>query len=571
MMQCFQGITAWTRYPAESNYGVMHGMEHYGHLGRLVASRAEEDGESIFITEPDTRVALRFGELAQAVNALSQILAQRGLHPGDRVLLLFYNGTGAAVAFLTVAASGGVAVPVSPDCSEPELDVVCNDSGARFLLASASLAPEARRKLRNFPMPETVSSATGLPARLPENMLLYALAPDGSQHPDLPDDTALLMYTSGSTGAPKGVMLSHRNLHAECGNIREAHRLEPRDTALCLLPLHHINGLVVTLLTPLYVGLRVVMPRRFSSRRFWNWVRAEKPAWFSAVPAVYSILLGNALPPKEELSCLRFARSASSALPSAVLQEFEQRTGVPVIESYGLTEGGSQITANPLPPAVRKPGSVGLPFGNKVMVLREDGTQAGIGEVGETAVQGDNIAAGYYGNREATHAAFRDGLFFTGDLGCLDADGYLFLRGRKKELINRAGEMISPQEVDEVLYDFPGVELAAAVGVPHPVYGEEIVAFVRPRNGEAVSEEAVKLFCRERLSAFKAPKRVYCINDFPQGPSGKIRRMKLAERYAAMPASDRLSGSVRTISRCTLNTSMQNCRISLRHDDGRRP
>ncbi|MDR1686169.1 MAG: AMP-binding protein [Desulfovibrio sp.] len=525
-------------------------MTHYEHLGRLIALRAEEDDGRVFITEPDTRTALRFGELVRAVESLSHLLARQGLRRGDRVLLLFHNGVAAAVAFLTVAASGGVAVPVGPDCSERELDLVRKDSGARFLLAAASLATKERQKLRNFPAPEILPSAAGLPAgmsrerltsqrksqeihnvvHLPENMLLYTLAPGGALHTDPPDDTALLMYTSGSTGAPKGVMLTHRNLLAECANIQEAHRLERGDTALCILPLHHINGLVVTLLTPLYVGLRVVMPPRFSARRFWDWVRADRPAWFSAVPAVYSILLGNALPPKEELSCLRFARSASSALPATVLREFEQRTGVPVIESYGLTEGGSQITANPLPPAVRKPGSVGLPFGNKVLVLREDGTQAGIGEVGETAVRGDNIAAGYYGNPEATRAVFRDGLFFTGDLGCLDADGYLFLRGRKKELINRAGEMISPQEVDEVLYGFPGVELAAAVGVPHPVYGEEIVAFVRPRNGETLSEEAVRQFCRERLSAFKVPKRVYCIRDFPQGPSGKIRRRELAER-----------------------------------------
>jgi acyl-CoA synthetase (AMP-forming)/AMP-acid ligase II len=514
-------------------------MTHYGHLGGLTALRAEEDGDRVFITEPDTRAALRFGELARAVETLSHILAERGLRRGDRVLLLFSNGVTAAVAFLTVAASGGVAVPVGPDCSERELDIMRDDSGARFLLAAASLAPEARQKLRKFPKPETLSATTGFPDRQSGDMLLYALAPDGTRHPDPHDDTALLMYTSGSTGTPKGVMLTHRNLLAECANIRAAHRLERRDTALCVLPLHHINGLVVTLLTPLYVGLRVIMPPRFSAGRFWDWVCAGRPAWFSAVPAVYSILLSNPLPPKEELSCLRFARSASSALPVTVLREFERRTGVPVIESYGLTEGGSQITAGPLPPSVRKPGSVGLPFGNKIQILREDGSPAEVGEIGEAAVQGDNIAAGYYGNPEATRAVFRDGLFFTGDLGCLDADGYLFLRGRKKELINRAGEMISPQEVDEVLYGFPGVELAAAVGVPHPVYGEEIVAFVRPRGGVTLSEEAVRQFCRERLSSFKVPKRVYCIQDFPQGPSGKIRRRELAERGAAAPASGR--------------------------------
>ncbi|MDR1945931.1 MAG: AMP-binding protein [Desulfovibrio sp.] len=504
-------------------------------MSQLTAERAGEDGSRVFITEPDTRAALSFADLERATGELSQTLARRGLRQGDRVLLLFYNGIGAAVAFLAVAASGGVAVPAGPDCSRQELDILLTDSGARFLLAAASLPPVARQKLAAFP-DHTL---------LPGDMELYVLPQDGGRHPDLPDDAALLMYTSGSTGAPKGVMLTHSNLLAECGHIREAHRLESRDTVLCLLPLHHINGLVVTLLTPLYAGLKVIMPPRFSAGRFRDWVRAGRPTWFSAVPAIYSILLGNSLPPKEELSCLRFARSASSALPETVLREFERRTGTPVIESYGITEGGSQITTNPLPPLVRKAGSVGLPFGNEVLVLREDGRPASVGEVGEVAVRGDNIAAGYYGKPDATRAGFRDGLFFTGDLGCLDADGYLFLRGRKKELINRAGEMVSPREVDDVLYAFPGVELAAAVGVPHPLYGEEIIAFIRARAGENISEEAVKLFCGERLSAFKAPKRIYFITDFPQAPSGKIRRLKLTERYQAMPAPERLPAPVR--------------------------
>ncbi|MDR2799635.1 MAG: AMP-binding protein [Desulfovibrio sp.] len=505
-------------------------MTHTEHLARLIALRAEEDSLRAFITEPDTHGVLTFGGLRQAVDELGRVFKRLKVRRGDRIILFFHNGIDAAIAFFSVTAFGAVAVPVGPDSAKRELDGVLQDCGARFLLAPGNLSPILRRKLTDL----------SDPAHLPGNMDLYALSADASPRSGLPKDLALLMYTSGSTGAPKGAMLTHRNLLAECGHIREAHRLERRDTALCLLPLHHINGLVVTLLTPLYTGLEVIMPLRFSAGKFWDWVRGKRPTWFSAVPTIYSILLGRPIPPKAELSCLRFARSASSALPEAVLLEFEQRTGVPLIESYGITEGGSQITSNPLPPLVRKPGSVGLPFGNEVLVLREDGRPASVGETGEVAVRGANIAAGYYANPEATRASFRDGFFFTGDLGCLDSDGSLLLRGRKKELINRAGEMIAPQEVDEVLYCFPGVELAASVGVPHPLYGEEIVAFVKSREGENISEEALKSFCGDKLSAFKTPKRIYFIADFPQGPSGKIRRLRLADHYAALPASERL-------------------------------
>lgn len=507
-------------------------------LGELVELRAKEDGNRTFLSEPEGKT-LSFGELGRAVGDVSQNLKRLGLRKKDRVALAFHNGIGASVAFLSAVAGGGVAVPLNPESASREMEFLLKNSGARFLLAADSLGEALEKKL-----PEGVKEGVKVEtiASGPVRMLLFALSSggrDGEKEDDLPEDTALLLYTSGTTGAPKGVVLTHGNLIAECVNIQEAHQLTGEDKVLCLLPLHHVNGLVVTLLTPLFVGHEVVMPPRFSAHSFWRWAASHRVTWFSAVPTIYSILLSRGEEAAETCR-LRFARSASSALPEAVLREFEERYGVPVIESYGISEGGSQITSNPLPPAPHKAGSVGIPFGSEIKIVLEDGSEAPPGIVGEVAVRGANIAGGYFKNPEATAAQFRDSWFFTGDLGRFDEDGYLFLQGRKKELINRAGEMISPREIDEVLYLCPGVELAAAVGVPHSLYGEEVVAFVRFREGAAFSEEDVKAFCRNRLSAFKIPRRIYPAEEFPRGPSGKIQRLRLVERYLNLPEAERL-------------------------------
>ncbi|MDR2076258.1 MAG: AMP-binding protein [Desulfovibrio sp.] len=496
-------------------------------MGDLIALRAAEDGRRVFLREPETGRTLRFKDLEDATRALSRGLAAAGCAPGDRVALVYPNGIQAALAFLAVAAGGGVAVPLNPGSAARELLFFLENTGARYLLADETLAPDLRQKLPGLSASRKLEGGSSLHSYHPRE-----------SHSAPPEGTALILHTSGTTGVPKGVMLTQDNLLAECAFIRQAHRLEKDDRALCLLPFYHINGLVVTLLTPLFTGLEVVLPSRFSAGLFWDWVRKHRVTWFSAVPTIYSILLGGSLPAPETLADVRFARSASSALPETVLREFERRTGIPLIESYGISEGGSQITSNPLPPGIRKAGSAGLPFGNEIRLIRADGSDAPCGLTGEVAVRGENIAAGYYENPRETAESFRDGWFFTGDLGFLDADGYLFLQGRKKEIINRAGEKISPREIDEILYRYPGVELAAAVGVPHDLYGEEVVAFLRMREGQTAGEEEVKRFCAGQLLQCKIPKRVYFVADFPKGASGKIQRAKLVDQYLKMPPAE---------------------------------
>jgi acyl-CoA synthetase (AMP-forming)/AMP-acid ligase II len=495
----------------------------------LIAQRSSEAAGKIFITEPDTGRTMTFGELAASVRALRAALAAHGFYGGEPVMLLFRNGIPAAVAIFSILSGGGTVLPANPEATAAELEFLLRHSGAGFALVAGEPADSLRRKFPGETRAEAITADMTL-LRLPGRERLSAVE----------EKPALLLYTSGSTGVPKGVPLSTRNLLAECSNISAAHELTPADKALCVLPLHHVNGLVITLLTPLSVGFEVVMPARFSASRFWDWVLRHRVSWFSAVPTIFAILLGNPMPDKEELSFLRFSRSASAALPVAVLREFEGKTGAPLIEAYGISEGGSQIFSNPLPPSRRKAGSVGLPFGNEARVVLPDGRNAPVGVAGEVAVRGDNIAAGYFRNSDATRESFRDGWFFTGDLGLFDEEGYLFLQGRRKELINRAGEMTSPREIDEVLHRFPGVELAAAVGVPNPLYGEEVIAFVRMRDGTFPPEADIREFCGGLLSRFKLPRRIYRIDEFPAGPSGKIQRLKLVDRYLSLPPEERL-------------------------------
>lgn len=351
---------------------------------------------------------------------------------------------------------------------------------------------------------------------------------------DLPEGTAMLLYTSGTTGHPKGVILSYDNLLAKTKDIIEAHRLTEADRVLCVLPWFHINGLVITLLTPLVSEETIVIGGKFSVSRFWEYIERYEITWFSGVPTMYSHMLARGIPEYGKHSSLRFARSASSALPGAVLREFEGITGVPVIESYGITEGCAQITSNPLPPASRKVNSVGLAYGNQIRISQPDGKEAPAGQTGEVWIRGDNITCGYYHKPEETQKAFTGEWFHSGDVGYVDGEGYLFLNGRIKELINRAGEKFSPLEIDEVLYQLPQVELAAAVGVPDEVYGEEVACFIKRKEGAALTEDEVSDWCKSHIAAYKVPRKIYFVEELPQGGNGKIQRLKLLEIWKQM-------------------------------------
>ncbi|MBW1963123.1 MAG: AMP-binding protein, partial [Deltaproteobacteria bacterium] len=344
---------------------------------------------------------------------------------------------------------------------------------------------------------------------------------------------ALLLYTSGTTGKPKGVILAHCNLIAGAQYTILAHELKGDDRTLCVLPLYHINAEVVSVLAPLLSGGSVVMPHRFSVSSFWSLLSGYRCTWFSAVPTIISYLVSayEIGDKNYRLNQVRFGRSASSALPLSLHRAFEEKFGISVIETMGLTETAGPVFSNPLNPTERKYGSVGKPFGNMAKIIDRYGNEVSAGTIGEIMIRGENVMKEYYKAPDITARALEaDRWLHTGDLGYMDRDGFYFVTGRLKELIIKGGENISPREIDEVLYAHPGVLEAAAVGIPDKHYGQEIVACVALRPGEKCTESELLDHCRRQLGDFKAPKNIWFLPDLPKGPSGKIQRLGLLEK-----------------------------------------
>ncbi len=499
-------------------------------IGELFNRQAVEQGNNPFLILPESGETLTFSLAADVSTDVGEFLVRNGFVPGDRVALILPNGKESALALLGVMSAGGVAVPLNPRLTSDEIGQALQQSSARFVICHSGRNPEPALANAGF-YPAPCGTFQGLQITL----LVRATAGVGCSSAVTPDSgrsPALILFTSGTTGRPKGVVLSHANLLVNASFVRDAHHLTSDDIALCVLALFHINGLVVTLLTPLLTGMAVVIPERFAAEHFWGWVADHRVTWFSAVPTILSLLLSHPAPEGKETASLRFARSASAPLPVAILEEFEQRFAVPVIETYGISEAACQVTANPLPPLLHKPGSAGLPVGNQLRVVDEQGAELPQGGVGEVVLRGKNVFSGYLDNLKGDQEALKAGWFHTGDLGFIDKEGYLFLTGRIKELINRAGEKISPREVEEVIHRLPQVEAVGVVGVPHQLYGEEVTAFVTLRPGSALDIDSIRRFCREHLAGFKTPREVFFIEEFPKGPSGKIQRRRLVDLYA---------------------------------------
>jgi acyl-CoA synthetase (AMP-forming)/AMP-acid ligase II len=345
-----------------------------------------------------------------------------------------------------------------------------------------------------------------------------------------PDDVALLMYTSGTTGLPKGVMLTHANLAANARAISVEHALGPADRVLAVLPLYHINAFAVTMLAPLAHGGSLVMPPKFSAARFWSQAERGACTWINVVPTMISYLLEGETPPRASTAHIRFCRSASAALPPEHHRAFEQKFGIGIVETMGLTETVAPSFSNPLAPGQRKIGSVGRASGCEARVVDAALQPVPDGTTGELVIRGPNVMRGYYKNDEATRASFTPGGWLrTGDLGHRDADGFFFVTGRIKELIIKGGENIAPREIDEALLAHPAVLDAAAAGIADRHYGQEIFACVVLRDGSTCDEATLREHCIATLGRFKTPKTIRFVDALPRGPSGKVQRLKLLE------------------------------------------
>jgi acyl-CoA synthetase (AMP-forming)/AMP-acid ligase II len=428
---------------------------------------------------------------------------------------------------------GAVCAPLNPGYRFDELRFYLGDLGAKALLLAEDDQGPAR----------TIAGELGIPcldlawsADAPAGSYrLLAQAAGGPRQADSPpeaEDTALVLHTSGTTSRPKIVPLSHGNLGSSAHNVAATLRLTTADRCLNMMPLFHIHGLVAALLATLASGGSIACTPGYRDGSFLAWLDAFRPTWTTAVPSMYQAVLAElaGAPAGAAAGRLRLARSSSAALPPAVMRDLEAALGAPVIEAYGMTEAAHQMTSNPLPPGVRKPGSVGLAAGPEVAILDDQSRALGAGAAGEIAIRGSNVTRGYDGNPEANAQAFTHGWFRTGDQGFLDPDGYLFLTGRLKEIINRGGEKVSPREVDDALLEHPAVGQAVAFAVAHPTLGEDVAAAVVLKPGADAEAEAIRASLFGRLADFKIPSQLVVVPTIPKGPTGKVQRIGLAQK-----------------------------------------
>ena len=466
--------------------------------------------------------AVTYEQLRLQVQSLAGDLMNLGLGRGDRIAMALPNGLELIAAFLA-ASVVGTAAPLNPAYRVDEFRFYLEDTGARALILPPGGAEEARTAAGE--------SVLVIEASLDEKgrVHLSSAKTVGPRRPDeSPDsgETALVLHTSGTTSRPKRVPLSHSNLMISARNVAGSYELTKDDVSLCVMPLFHVHGLVASTLATLFTGGTVVVPPRFNPLTFWGTVTDHRVTWYSAVPTIHQVLLARSKSRPAGAEHLRFIRSCSASLSPQTMAGMEERFGVPVLEAYGMTEAAHQMASNPLPPGVRKPGSVGSGTSVEIAILTEKGDLLPAGSVGEVSIKGPNVFSGYEGNPEANAASFSNGWFRTGDQGYLDGDGYLILVGRIKELINRGGEKISPREIDEVLLTHPAVAEAVCFGIEDRVYGEEVAAAV-VLSGPATEAE-LKAHCSASLSDFKCPKVIYVVEAIPRTATGKIQRRNVA-------------------------------------------
>lgn len=495
----------------------------------FIDQRAEQDPNKIFLLAPEPGFSLTYGRLRKDSTTLGRHLVRLGLGKGDKVSYMLNNGYQTTRIFLGAMYSGFVIAPLNLLAQPSQLEYVLEHSDTKLVFYSQDQKEKLQAALDKLDR--------GIPTIRVDNDTENVFSPDqdpaGFDLPDVSeDDDAMLLYTSGTTGRPKGVVLSHKNMVAGGRYTAMAHELTPEDRALCTLPVYHINGAVVTVVAPLVSGGSVVMPHKFSKSRFWSLLSDYACTWFSVVPTIISYLHSSTNFDEKELSLeqLRFGRSASSALPIALHKGFEEKFKVSIIETMGLTETAAPVFSNPLDPSKRKYGSPGQAVGNEAMIVDNRFVEVPRGTCGEIMIRGDNVMKGYYKATGLTAQTVEaDGWLHTGDLGYMDEDGFVFVTGRLKELIIKGGENISPREIDEVLYGHPAVMDAAAFGIADEHYGEEIMCCVVLKPCCQVTEEELRAHCLGLLGEFKTPKAIKFLHDLPKGPSGKIQRIKLRD------------------------------------------
>jgi acyl-CoA synthetase (AMP-forming)/AMP-acid ligase II/acyl carrier protein len=506
-----------------------------------IAHRARQDPEGVALLAPGYE-PLGFRALLEQIEFVVASLNAIGVKPGDTVGLLMPGGPELAAALLAVSAGAAVA-PLNPAYRERELADYLEDLAPKALLVQHGMGSPARAvaRVRGIGIVEVHSEESGPAGRI--RLSGHDSLGERGQLPAPefagPEDVALLLHTSGTTSRPKVVPLTQRNIHTSAADVCRTLRLGEMDRCLNLMPLYHVGGLVDLMLAPLSVGGSVVCTPGFSAAHLMRWFDEYEPTWFQAVPTMLQEIahcMGAAHPSASPR--LRFVRSVAAALPDALRQRIEELFSCSVVETYGMTEAAPLITSTALPPDPCEPGSLGRSVGPDVAIMNPRGEILSAYDPGEIVVRGDNVMAGYLNAPDANARSFRGDWFRTGDLGYMDEHGFLFLRGRVKEMINRGGEKISPSEVDRILLEHPDVAEVACFAVPHRTLGEEVGAAVVPTRGASITPADLTSWVRERLSDFKAPRVVHILAELPRNRLGKVQRIGLAAKLGLADAEN---------------------------------
>jgi long-chain acyl-CoA synthetase len=509
-------------------------------LSDVIATGAERHPERAAILFKDG--ALSYGTLAANVHRLARGLAAHGVGRGDRIAVLLGNCPEVTQTYYATAALGGVIVPANPLLKPPELAYIWGDADVKAVVTAAALVPGAQEALRSLTGPRLLVSV-GAREETPPGVATLAEVVAGQRSDALPasgvseNDPAACLYTSGTTGRPKGALLSHRNLIANARQVGEALRITLDDNLLCALPLFHSFGATVCQNAALLAGARFTIAEAFHPLRVLETIEQQRPTIFPGVPAMYGALLQIPGERRPDLSSLRACFSGGAPMPVALMRAFEERFGAPILEGDGPTECGPATSVNPLG-GVRKPGSIGLPLpGVEMKIVDEQDGEVAEEVIGEIVVRGENVMLGYHNQPEATREAMRGGWYHTGDLGKRDADGYFYIVDRKKDMLIVGGINVYPREVEEVLYTHPAVADVAVLGQPDPLRGEVPLAAVALKAGANATAQELIRYCRERLANFKVPRKVVFRESLPRSSTGKVLKRLLRKELELSPGA----------------------------------
>jgi oxalate---CoA ligase len=497
----------------------------------LIQQQSSRSPNAVAIVAPK-RSPLTYAALDRQVSQTATSLQRMGFGGTDRFAIVLESSAEAVTAFLAITACA-ISAPLNPAYSSPEFERYFQSLGITALIVQAGQDSPARSAAKScgISIIELVPQLNQ-PAGCFELVGPIALNCEVTQAAPHPDSIGLLLQTSGTTAMPKVVPLTHQNLATAAFNFTQSYNLQPDDRCLMIVPLFHSQGLIGAVIASIAAGGQIICPGGFDASAFWQWLDEYQPTWYTAVPTMNQAIVAAAPAFRPANASLRFVRSAAATISPQLLQELETLLQVPVIEGYGMTEA-YQLTANPLPPHVRKPGSVGWPVNSELQVVGEKGEVLGADRVGEILVRGGNVIAGYEAVAPSINdQTFRQGWLHTGDQGYFDADGYLFLTARLKELIKQGGEQITPREIDEVLLQHPAIQEAVTFAIPHPSLGEVVAAAVVCKPGETSTQEDLRAFVGKHLAAYKVPSQIICLDRLPKGATGKVQRLGMADRLA---------------------------------------